>query len=201
VIARAWRFTTSHGTFDVALAAPSARRFEGGRARQLLELLVRSALSAGEAPALRKALGELMLSLGALPHPRDWDRLPRSTIEREVLRALAGAHEIGALAIERVAPVPTPLLGEAPPSAYSPSSSSSATSERPAPVKTWIAFELVGDDGLPVAGERYRVTLPDGSVREGALDASGRARFDDIDLGQCKFSLTDRDGEAWEPLA
>ena len=66
-----------------------------------------------------------------------------------------------------------------------------------APPKTWVAIELVDEDGDPIAGEKFRVELPDGSVQEGVLDAKGRARFDAIDPGNCKVSFTDIHAKEW----
>ena len=63
--------------------------------------------------------------------------------------------------------------------------------------KTWVAIELVDEDGNPIAGEKYRVELPDGSVAEGALDAQGHARFDAIDPGSCKVSFPDIHATEW----
>ena len=64
--------------------------------------------------------------------------------------------------------------------------------------KTWIEIELNDMDGNPVAGERYWIQLPDGRVREGALDNHGRAYFGDLDPGQCEIRWPDRDGDAVE---
>jgi hypothetical protein len=63
----------------------------------------------------------------------------------------------------------------------------------------WIAIELIGEDDQPIPGERYRVELPDGTVREGALDAKGKARIDGIPPGQCKISFPRLDKDAWGP--
>jgi protocatechuate 3,4-dioxygenase beta subunit len=60
----------------------------------------------------------------------------------------------------------------------------------------WIELELLDMDGAPVPHERYWIRLPDGTVREGALDAEGRAYFDDLDPGQCEIRWVSRDGEA-----
>jgi hypothetical protein len=63
----------------------------------------------------------------------------------------------------------------------------------------WLLIELVGEDDAPIPGERYVVELPDGTKREGALDAHGRAVILDIEKpGSCKVSFPDLDKEAWE---
>jgi type VI secretion system secreted protein VgrG len=51
--------------------------------------------------------------------------------------------------------------------------------------KTFIAIQLVDEDGNPVAGERYQITLPDGDMRRGTLDREGKARIDNLDPGTC----------------
>ena len=64
--------------------------------------------------------------------------------------------------------------------------------------KSWIEIKLIDEDGNPVAGERYRVTLPDGStLAEGTLDEKGFARVDNIDPGNCKVTFPELDGEVW----
>jgi type VI secretion system secreted protein VgrG len=64
----------------------------------------------------------------------------------------------------------------------------------------WIEVELVNVDGDPVPGERYRVTLADGTtLAEGTLDAKGRARIDGIDPGTCQVTFPDLDQTVWEP--
>ena len=67
--------------------------------------------------------------------------------------------------------------------------------------KTWIEIELTDMEGNPMAGERYSITLPDGAVREGALDARGRAYFGGLDPGECEVRWPARDGSATVPGA
>ncbi|MDO9018254.1 MAG: hypothetical protein Q8S73_24050 [Deltaproteobacteria bacterium] len=62
--------------------------------------------------------------------------------------------------------------------------------------RTWVEIELLDMEGAPVAHERYWIKLPDGSVREGTLDAMGLAFFDDLDPGQCTIRWLGRDEEA-----
>ncbi|MEZ4338264.1 MAG: hypothetical protein R3B82_16710 [Sandaracinaceae bacterium] len=54
---------------------------------------------------------------------------------------------------------------------------------------TWIGIELVAEDGTPVAGERYRVEMEDGSLRTGRLDARGRAELRGVRAGTCRVSF------------
>lgn len=64
---------------------------------------------------------------------------------------------------------------------------------------SWIEVELTDDDGDPVAGEKYRVTLTDGTtLAEGTTDEKGQARIESIDPGSCKVTFPNLDGSTWE---
>lgn len=63
----------------------------------------------------------------------------------------------------------------------------------------WIEIEFVGEDGKPIPGEKYEITLPDGSIASGTLDSNGFARVDGFEPGKCKISFPNLDTEAWEP--
>ncbi|MBX9600442.1 MAG: hypothetical protein K2X35_05540 [Bryobacteraceae bacterium] len=39
--------------------------------------------------------------------------------------------------------------------------------------KTWIKFQLFDEDGQPMKNEKFKLGLPDGSSRDGKLDAEG----------------------------
>ncbi len=65
--------------------------------------------------------------------------------------------------------------------------------------KSWIEIELVDEEGNPVPGERYEITLPDGkTVARGTLDENGFARVDGIAPGECKITFPRLDKDAWE---
>lgn len=64
---------------------------------------------------------------------------------------------------------------------------------------TWIALELNSEDGQPMAGQTYRITTPDGKVKQGQLDKEGRVRVDDIKVGSCEITFPDLDGGDWRP--
>lgn len=68
--------------------------------------------------------------------------------------------------------------------------------------KTWIEIVLVddGDPPQPMAFKRYRIELPDGSVREGMLDQHGAAQLEGIDPGECLVSFPDFDSRDWRRL-
>jgi hypothetical protein len=66
------------------------------------------------------------------------------------------------------------------------------------PTKTsWIAIELVDDEGKPVAGESYQITLPDGTNVQGTLDDKGRAKVSGFDPGSCKITFPNLDKDVW----
>ena len=64
--------------------------------------------------------------------------------------------------------------------------------------KSWIEIKLVDEDDQPVQGERYRIELPDGTVRQGTLDSKGQAHIGGIDPGNCKITFPNLDKDAWE---
>ncbi len=66
-------------------------------------------------------------------------------------------------------------------------------------VKTWVTIQLVDEDDppRPVPFARYRIRLPDQSVREGRLNADGIAHYAGIDPGECEVSFPDLDSRAW----
>jgi hypothetical protein len=57
----------------------------------------------------------------------------------------------------------------------------------------WVEFVLVDDFDQPIANERYRVTLPDGKVKEGKLDDRGCVRVDGVAPGECEIEFPDLD--------
>lgn len=64
--------------------------------------------------------------------------------------------------------------------------------------KSWIEIELVDEEDEPVPGEKYKITLPDGSVAQGTLDQNGFARVEGIDSGTCQITFPMLDKDAWE---
>jgi hypothetical protein len=62
----------------------------------------------------------------------------------------------------------------------------------------WIEIELLGEDGVPIQGEAYRVICPDGRIVEGCLDENGYARVGGIVGGRnCRVGFPRLDGDAW----
>jgi type VI secretion system secreted protein VgrG len=66
------------------------------------------------------------------------------------------------------------------------------------PKKGWIEVKLVDEAGKPVAGERLRITLPDGSVFESTTDDGGLARVDGCEEGNCQVTFPALDEDAWD---
>lgn len=66
--------------------------------------------------------------------------------------------------------------------------------------KTFVAVQLMTDEPepKPVPFKRYRIVLPDETVREGQLDQFGRAVISEIDPGTCKVSFPDFDAADWK---
>jgi len=64
--------------------------------------------------------------------------------------------------------------------------------------KHYIEIKLVDDNGDPVPGEPYKITLPDGTtVADGTLDDKGFARVDNIDPGTCQVTFPNLDKDSW----
>lgn len=55
--------------------------------------------------------------------------------------------------------------------------------------KDWVEITLVDGEGNTIANEDYVLYLADGQQRQGTLDASGRAREDDIAPGTVRFEF------------
>jgi hypothetical protein len=62
----------------------------------------------------------------------------------------------------------------------------------------WIEIRLVGEDGAPVSGERYRIVTPDGRHHQGVLDDRGAARVHAERSGLCQVTFPDLDEQAWQ---
>jgi len=65
---------------------------------------------------------------------------------------------------------------------------------------SWIEIELIGEDGQPSIGDRYRVELGDGAVIEGRIGSTGVVRVEGIDPAKCIVSFPELDSMAWEPV-
>ena len=57
-------------------------------------------------------------------------------------------------------------------------------------VKThWVGIVLKDRTGRPMAGQAYRIVLPNGEATEGTLDDQGKAKVEHIDAGECQVSF------------
>lgn len=62
----------------------------------------------------------------------------------------------------------------------------------------WIEIELIGEDDKPVPDKKYKLKLPDGTLKEGNLDEKGWAREETDPSGTCEVSFPELDKDAWE---
>lgn len=70
---------------------------------------------------------------------------------------------------------------------------------KPDPKKTgWVEVAMLDEDGAPVAGMAYSVTLPNGRVAQGTLDEKGVARIEGFDPGTCQMAFPQLHPDAWE---
>jgi hypothetical protein len=137
------------------------------------------------------ALREILDLLGRSP-PVGFNVSERSSYDRETERRFAEAFRSGELVMLRMEhpavsmhvsaskPIPPPPL-------------------ELLPEPSFVAIELVDDNGKPMAGTRYCIVLPDGGKREGCLNSNGYARVDGIDPGSCKITFPDLDKNSWRP--
>jgi hypothetical protein len=67
-------------------------------------------------------------------------------------------------------------------------------------MRTFVEFQLIGEDGAPVPAEAYAMALPGGKVVTGTLDATGTAHIGGIPAGTCLISFPQLDQDAWLPV-
>lgn len=130
--------------------------------------------------------------------PKEADKADPGEVDQVKVAEIAHKKgKYGAVEAVPFKPVPT-----ASPSSRAASSSSSAEESKDEEQKhrSWIEIELLGEDDKPIPGEKYRITLPDGTVDEGTLDQNGWARLENFDSGACKVSFPGLDEEAWKYL-
>ncbi len=173
-------WTLRHGRAEITLRTDL--RFErgiAGGAGELRELFAD--------PMRRSLLVEICSALG-------YAGAGAST--QELVSRLVSAFERGALSVERTWLAPAPAAA-----AIAEEPAVRRAEAAPREEKTWIAVRLVNDADppRPVAFERYRIELPDGSTRDGMLDANGTARIEGIDPGACRITFPALDGRRWSP--
>lgn len=113
-----------------------------------------------------------------------------------VLDQLAG--RIGRGEMQLLTPLRRPATRFVRP-AYAPPLEETPAAPTVATPTTWVEVQLVDLAGEPVEGERCRITLPDGQVREARTNYIGRVRFDGLDTpGACEVTFPNLDTDAWE---
>ncbi|MCA9609728.1 MAG: carboxypeptidase regulatory-like domain-containing protein [Myxococcales bacterium] len=98
---------------------------------------------------------------------------------------MAFAHALAAgqvaVLVRRVERPVAPVFGET-------SDAEAEEVEPPPPAEhDWIEIELTDDEGTPIPGAVFSLTMPDGSVRPGITDDRGRFFVPRTDPGQCKL--------------
>lgn len=187
----------NHLTFDVTAAGvgwslrgrdePSGER--SAVPRREAERIVAAWLRGGGVLGLQ--LRTLALRLGR----HTLRELPDPTEAAAILRA---ALRDGVLVLARGEALQP---GSAAPRAEAEAPASAPPPETAAEVTTWIEVRLVDEAGEPVPDVRYRLKLPDGTVREGRLDARGLVHLRGVDPGACEFTFPDLDADAWAQLS
>lgn len=84
-----------------------------------------------------------------------------------------------------------------PPSANAGTSMDAAAKEEKPKVLSWVEFALTDENKQPLAGEKYEVELPDGSIAKGTTDSKGKAKIEGFEPGSCKLTLPDLHKDAW----
>jgi len=107
------------------------------------------------------------------------------TIRAQQADAMGGCAPCQAAALPKLGPPPPPAGG--PPVVV-------VDREKP----SWLAIELIDEAGLPMSGEPFTVTLPNGQEVSGTLDAKGAVRLEGIDPGTCQVSFPERDKDGWK---
>jgi uncharacterized Zn-binding protein involved in type VI secretion len=54
----------------------------------------------------------------------------------------------------------------------------------------WVEISLKGEDGKAIGNKDYRVQLPTGEIREGTLDANGKAKIENVSPGTAAISFS-----------
>ncbi len=123
-------------------------------------------------------------------------------LEVEIARSYVTAEERGApvleaILCERIWCWERPGISVDAPSVFPSWSPGVRPTPKPDTKVTWIEIVLVDEKGRPAPNERYRIVLPDGSMRSGQLDENGFQRLDGIEMGICDVTFPDIDGREW----
>ena len=127
------------------------------------------------------------------------DPLAVDEARRAIAEAAEGYPPLGGSRLLGARPAPLPRLALLRQLARTESAQADEpefVSEKPTEL-TFIEIELLDEEGNPVPKEKYKIELPDGAIREGRLDPSGRVLVDGIDRGTCKVSFPNLDAKDW----
>lgn len=149
-----------------------------------LAFLRRNFTSQGALASLRAALSERCVETNV------WRMDDAEVLERAAVRLGEGGFKIVETIVELPSAPSTPAKEEE-------TEQEEFVPITPAPVKTWIEFELVNEAGQPAAGERYKLVPPTGKPKEGNLDSLGRVRVNELDPGTWKISFPDLVTRNW----
>jgi hypothetical protein len=138
--------------------------------------------------AAERALLEAYEALGGRPR---WGQsvLDRRAFQERAWAELEEAFETGRLALLTV---PRPV--------YIPGAAQEAEEddwEDESEPTSWVGLLLEDEQGEPVAGQRVRLKLADGTTREGVSDDKGRLRLDGIPQGNCEVEFPGMDAGDW----
>lgn len=190
-MARRWTLPGNTGGFLIARAddAPALKGW-----RRLPALFARSAVEGALASGV-SAVYEIHEAVGGARR----SGLSRSaSIEhrRQIVKRLDEAFRSGVLVAYRRNPPALPDIPEEsrPPE---PAFAEAPIAEEP---ESYIHIRLVGEDDAGIPGMRYRLLLPDQSIREGSLDGSGSALVRGRFSGMCKVAFPELDANAWEAV-
>lgn len=137
--------------------------------------------------AAERTLLDIYESLGGMV------RLGSSTLEHRFQQEQVWAEVEEAFSTERLVllQVPRPVF------AVPKRERSEAAWEDESTPTSWVGLQLEDEDGEPVAGQRVRLKLADGSIRESVSDERGRLRLDGIPVGNCQVEFVGIDGSDW----
>jgi phage baseplate assembly protein gpV len=127
----------------------------------------------------------------------------KQSVRIEGLTLKGSVH--GARAVPALAPGTSTADGKSPRAGNRASQRQATPAAQAKKETTWIEIKLVDENGTPAANRAYRITAPDGTVKEGKTDPGGIARLEGIEPGECEVTLlpdpaTGSDSNEHEPV-
>jgi hypothetical protein len=120
--------------------------------------------------------------------------LQRSSAE-ENLRQIASQLVSGRLEVIRT---PSGRFGSNTPDSGQDRKAQTDRGSRAPKKDSWIEIYLRDRKGRPIAGEKYQIRLPDGSLQEGVLDPYGHAEYYGINPGMCEVNFPGIPDDKWD---